>query len=43
MQKTYEVPELTPIGEADEVVMGAGCCGDDMPWQGALDFEFEED
>ena len=43
MQKQYEAPELTLIGEAQEVVMGPnpGCvdCGFDF----APDFEFERD
>jgi hypothetical protein len=43
MQNKYEVPELNLIGEAPEVVMGSGCGGDDMPWETALDFEFEHD
>jgi hypothetical protein len=43
MQEEYEAPELTQIGQADEVVMGAGFDGDDWPLQSALDFEFEED
>jgi len=29
MQNNYEAPELTLIGEANEVVMGAGVGGDD--------------
>ena len=43
MQNDYETPELTQIGEANEVVMGAGIGGDDLPKQFGLDFEFEED
>jgi hypothetical protein len=43
MQKKYEAPELTLIGKADEVVMGFGGSGDDMPQQTAPDFEFEQD
>jgi hypothetical protein len=43
MQKKYEVPELTMIGRADEVVMGAGNTGLDYPFESALDFEFEQD
>ena len=43
MQKKYEAPELTLIGEADEVVMGAGDPGFDLPYQSAWDFEFEQD
>ena len=30
MQKKYEVPELTLIGQADEVVMGVSPFGDDI-------------
>ena len=43
MQKTYEVPELTLIGQAGEVVMGVGGGGLDGPWQSESDFEFEHD
>ncbi len=43
MQTIYEAPELTLIGEAEEVVMGADFSGNDCPWQSALDFEFEQD
>jgi hypothetical protein len=44
MQKKYIAPELTFIGQADEVVMGAGCCGTDGGTeQSAPDFEFEFD
>jgi hypothetical protein len=43
MQKKYEAPELTLIGQADEVVMGLGIGGDDLPHQTAPDFEFEQD
>jgi len=43
MQKTYEAPELTLIGKADAVVMGAGCGGVDLPHEAAPDFEFEQD
>ena len=43
MQNNYEAPELTLIGEANEVVMGAGVGGDDLPRQFGLDFEFEDD
>ena len=43
MENNYEAPELTLIGDADEVVMGSATGGDDLPkWFGA-DFEFEED
>ena len=43
MLNTYEVPELTTIGQADEVVMGIGGSGFDFPFQNAPDFEFEQD
>jgi hypothetical protein len=43
MQKQYESPELTLIGEADEVVLGSGIGTDDFPQQSAPDFEFEQD
>jgi len=43
MEEEYEVPELTVIGEANEVVMGLGSFGDDCPLQTVPDFEFEPD
>jgi hypothetical protein len=43
MQKQYEAPELTLIGEADEVVLGLVCGGGDLNTLGASDFEFEQD
>jgi len=43
MRKQYEAPELTLIGQAEEVVMGAGIGGDDLPQLAAPDFEFEQD
>ncbi|HKR12338.1 MAG TPA: hypothetical protein VJT15_09795 [Pyrinomonadaceae bacterium] len=43
MQNKYEAPELTLIGQAEDVVMGSGLGGDDIPNQLALDFEFEQD
>lgn len=43
MQKNYEAPELTLIGQANEVVMGSGDAGVDLPMQSAPDFEFEQD
>ena len=43
MQNNYEAPELTLIGEANEVVMGSGVGGNDLPREFALDFEFEHD
>jgi hypothetical protein len=43
LQNKYEVPELTLLGQADELIMGMGVNGDDWPQQTALDFEFEQD
>ena len=43
MHHQYENPELTPMGEASEIVMGTGMGGDDFPNQIAWDFEFEND
>jgi len=43
MEKEYEAPELTLIGEANEIVMGLGGSGFDLPYENAIDFEFEED
>jgi hypothetical protein len=43
MQTKYEAPELTLIGQANEVVMGSGASGTDLPWEAAPDFEFEQD
>ena len=43
MEKRYEIPELTMIGEANEIVMGFSSGGDDLPNQLAFDFEFEQD
>jgi hypothetical protein len=43
MQNQFEVPELTLIGEASKVVLGTGMGGNDLPWESALDFEFEQD
>ena len=43
MEKQYEAPGLTLIGQADEVVMGTGIGGDDAPFQSAWDFAFEQD
>ena len=41
--KKYEAPEVTLVGQAGEVVMGLGGSGFDVPWQSAVDFEFEQD
>ena len=43
MQKQYEAPELTFLGEAHEVVMGTGDGGDDYGFESPWDFEFEQD
>ena len=43
MQEEYEAPELTLIGQADDVVMGSGSGGDDLPKYFGWDFEFEQD
>ena len=43
MQNEYETPELTLIGQVEEIVMGSGIGGDDIPNQLAPDFEFEHD
>ena len=43
MQEEYEAPELTLIGQADEVVMGSSGAGFDLPYENAWDFEFEQD
>lgn len=42
MDQEYEAPELTLIGDADEVVMGASGSGFDLPYENAPDFEFED-
>jgi hypothetical protein len=43
MQSKYEAPELTLIGQAEEIVMGTSWGGDDVPNQFGMDFEFEQD
>ena len=43
MQKKYEAPVLSLIGQAGEVVMGMGTLGGDSPLETAPDFEFEHD
>jgi len=43
MQNNYEAPELTLIGEANEVVMGSNIGGNDFPKEFGIDFEFEQD
>ena len=43
MQKRYEAPQLTVIGDANHVVMGASIGGTDNLHISAPDFEFEHD
>ena len=43
MQNKFDVPKLTLVGQAGEVVMGSGGSGFDGPWLTASDFEFEQD
>jgi len=43
MQTQYEAPELTLIGEADEVILGVGCGGTDLSFYAGPDFEFDQD
>jgi len=43
MQKQYEAPELTLIGQADEVVLGPPGSDGDLFGNAASDFEFEQD
>jgi hypothetical protein len=43
MKNNYEAPELTLCGEANEVVMGGGGSGVDLPYENAWDFEFQQD
>ncbi len=43
MENKYEIPELTMIGEANEIVMGFGGSGIDFPFEATADFEFEQD
>jgi hypothetical protein len=43
MQRQYEAPELTFIGQAEEVVLGIGGLSGDFGMQGVDNFEFEED
>jgi hypothetical protein len=43
MQKHFEAPVVTLVGQAEEVVMGTGFGGDDVPQLLAPDFEFEQD
>jgi len=43
MQKQYEAPELTLVGQASEVVMGSSSSGFDLPNHAPFDSEFEED
>ncbi|HTR67209.1 MAG TPA: hypothetical protein VMH85_15630 [Terriglobales bacterium] len=43
MQRQYEAPELTLIGEADKVVLGSVGMSNESFSLGAPDFEFEQD
>jgi hypothetical protein len=43
MDKTYEAPQLKLIGQANEVVMGSGLGENDLAFEAAPDFEFEQD
>lgn len=44
MENNYEAPELTLVGETNDVVMGITSFGNDSNGhQTAPDFEFEED
>jgi hypothetical protein len=43
MQKEYEIPELTLVGQADDVVMGTGMGTEDAGMETAPDFAFGED
>lgn len=41
--KKYEIPELTLIGQADEVIQGVFGGSGDLDGEGAEDFEFLQD
>ena len=43
MQNQYEAPELTFVGQAEDVVMGLGDPGDDLGEEMFPDFEFLQD
>ena len=43
MQKQYEIPELTLIGQAEEVVQGVGGFAGDFGMECLSEFEFEQD
>lgn len=43
MQKQYEAPQLTVIGQASDAILGSGSGGMDGGQQMAPDFEFEND
>jgi hypothetical protein len=43
MYKEYEAPQLTLIGQADEVVLGMMGLDGDVGFEAAPDFEFEQD
>ena len=43
MQKPYEAPQLTVIGQAQHIVMGSTGLSSEGGMFGAPDFEFEHD
>jgi hypothetical protein len=43
MQKQYEIPELTLIGQAEEVVQGVGGLNGDLGMESMPEFELEQD
>ena len=43
MQKHFEAPVVTLIGQAHEIVMGASGGFGDLALEAAPDFEFEQD
>ena len=43
MQNKFEAPELTLVGQANDVVMGTTFSGNDYPLNFGVDFEFEQD
>lgn len=43
MTHQFEAPELTLIGQAEDVVLGAADFGSELGFFAAADFEFEQD
>jgi hypothetical protein len=43
MRKQYDAPELTLIGQAEEVILGGGLGSSDLGLETGPDFEFEQD